>query len=63
MALGSTAFNRNEYHEFYWGIKSCLPARKAVNITATVSRFSRGNVGVLMSHNPMGFHGLLQGQL
>jgi hypothetical protein len=27
----------------------------------SVSRLSRQNVGALTSHNPMGFHGLLQG--
>jgi hypothetical protein len=33
-----------------------LPARKAGNLTAN-------NVGTSTSQNPMGFHGLLQGQL
>jgi hypothetical protein len=34
------------------------PARKVDNLTA-----SKENVGASTSHNPMGLHGLLQGQV
>jgi hypothetical protein len=37
------------------------PARKADNLTAMSRLFE--NVGAQTSHNPMGLHGLLQGQL
>jgi hypothetical protein len=40
-----------------------LPARKAHNLTAICEPMSRENVGASTSHNPMGLHGLLQGQL
>jgi hypothetical protein len=35
------------------------PARKAANVTVCETDFLE-NVGASMSHNPMGFHGLLQ---
>jgi hypothetical protein len=34
---------------------------KVVNLTPSVSRLSRENVGVSTPHNHMGLHGLLQG--
>jgi hypothetical protein len=38
-------------------------ARKTDNLTAICEPMSRENVGASMSHNPMGLHVLLQGQL
>jgi hypothetical protein len=38
-----------------------LPARKADNLTYSVSRLTRQNVGVSTSHNHMGLHSLLTG--
>jgi hypothetical protein len=40
-----SASNRNEYHEFSWRVKGTD---------------CLGNVGVSMSHDPMGLHGMLQ---
>jgi hypothetical protein len=37
------------------------PARKADNVTAVLSRFSRENVGASTSHNLLGLYDLLQG--
>jgi hypothetical protein len=57
-----SAFNRNEYQESSWGVKG----GRRVGLTTlplSVSRLSRQNVGASMSHNPMGFHSLLQGWL
>jgi hypothetical protein len=56
-----SASSRNEYQESSWG-----EGRRRVRLTTSspsVSLLSRGNVGVLTSHNPMGLHGLFQGQL
>jgi hypothetical protein len=39
------------------------PARKADNLTAICGQLSRENVGASTSHNPMGLHILLQGEL
>jgi hypothetical protein len=39
------------------------PVRKAYNLTAICEPMSRENVEASTSHNPMGLHGLLQGQL
>jgi hypothetical protein len=39
------------------------PARKAGNVTAIVSRLSRENVEASTSHNPMGLHGVIQGEI
>jgi hypothetical protein len=40
------------------------PEHKADNLTAiSVSRLSKENVGASTSRNPMGLHGLLQGNL
>jgi hypothetical protein len=64
-ALGpgvGSASNRNEYQESSWGVEG----GRRVRLTAlppSVSRLSGENVGVSTSHNPMGLHGLLQGQL
>jgi hypothetical protein len=38
------------------------PARKADNLTAICEPTVEENVGASTSHNPMGLHGLLQGQ-
>jgi hypothetical protein len=39
------------------------PARKADNLTPSVSRLSRENIGASTSHNPVGLQGLLQGYI
>jgi hypothetical protein len=61
MALGSTKpLNTNEYQESSWGVKG----RRCIRLTtlpSSVSRLSRENVGASTSHNPMGFHSLLEG--
>jgi hypothetical protein len=54
MALGvGSASNRNEYQESSWGWKV------ADNITAICELTVQKNVGALMSHDPIGIHGLL----
>jgi hypothetical protein len=40
-----------------------LPVRKTDNLTANLWADCLENVRASMSHNPIGFHGLLQGQL
>jgi hypothetical protein len=55
-----SAINRNEYQESSWGVNGSWRVRLAT-LLPSVSRLSRENVGALMSHNPMGLHGLLQG--
>jgi hypothetical protein len=44
------------------GVKG-RPARKTDNLTAIYEPDCLGNVGASTSHNPVGFYGLLQGQL
>jgi hypothetical protein len=46
---------RNEYQEPSWLEKDGWRVRPSAN------RFSKENVGVLTSHNPMGLYCLLQG--
>jgi hypothetical protein len=55
------ASNRNEHQESSSQVKD----GRGVNLTSppSVSRLCRENVGASMSHNPMGLHGLLKGQL
>jgi hypothetical protein len=57
-----SAPNRNEYHESSWGVKGGWRVR-LTTLPPSVSRLSRENVGASTSHNPMGLHGLLQGEL
>jgi hypothetical protein len=62
MALGSTQpltemTNRN----IFPGVKDDRPERKTDNLTAISEQPVYKNVGASTSHNPMGFHGLLQG--
>jgi hypothetical protein len=63
MALGvESASNRNEYQESFWGVKG----GRRVSLTTlppSVNLLSRENVGVSISHYPMGLHALLQGKL
>jgi hypothetical protein len=51
---GTLSSNRNEYQNLPGG--KGRPARQADNLTADYLE----NVGASTSHNPMGFHGLLQ---
>jgi hypothetical protein len=65
MALGSTQPQREMSTKNLPGDKGRAggrAARKADNLTPSVSRLSR-NYGSLESHNHMGLHGLLQGEL
>jgi hypothetical protein len=39
------------------------PVCKTITLSPSVSQLSTENVGASTSHNPMGLHGLLQGQL
>jgi hypothetical protein len=57
-----SAANRNEYQESSWGVKGGRRLR-LTTLMSSVSRLSREDVGVSTTHNPMGLHGLLQGQL
>jgi hypothetical protein len=62
MGLDTTQpLNRNEYQESSCGVKSgrCV---SFTTLPLSVSRLSRENVGVSISHNPMGLNGLLQEQ-
>jgi hypothetical protein len=56
-----SASNRNEYQESSWGLKGGRRVRLTY-LPPPVSWLSRENVGTSTSHNPMGLHGLLQGQ-
>jgi hypothetical protein len=59
---GTSVSNRNEYQEPSCGVKGGRRVR-LTTLPPSVSRLSRQNVGASTSHNPMGPHGLLQGQL
>jgi hypothetical protein len=58
MALGST--QPPEYQESSWGVKGGRRVR-LTTLPPYVRRLSKENEGASTSHNPMGFHGLLQG--
>jgi hypothetical protein len=65
-ALGSgvySASNRNEYQKqkkkCFWGVEHCQCWQPYRHLWDNCL----GNVGSLTSHNPIGLHGLLQGQL
>jgi hypothetical protein len=55
------ASNRNDYQDLPGG--KVQPVRKAGNLTKICCADHLENVGALMSHNPMGLHGLLQRHL
>jgi hypothetical protein len=58
-----SACNRSEYQESSWGVKGGGLVRLTTS-QPSVSLLSRlEDVGASTSHNPMGLHGLLQGQL
>jgi hypothetical protein len=59
MALGSTQPLTEMGTRIFLGVKG----GRRVRLTSppSVSRMSRENVGASTSHNPMGLHGLLQG--
>jgi hypothetical protein len=63
MPLGSTQplTEKNEYQESSWRVKGGRRVR-LTTLPPSVSQLSRENVGASTSHNPMGLHGLLQGQ-
>jgi hypothetical protein len=56
------ASNRNEYQEYSWGVKGGRLVR-LTTLPTSESRLFREDVGASISHNPMGLHGLLKGQL
>jgi hypothetical protein len=58
MTLGST----QPLSESSWGVNGGRRVRLAT-LPPSVSRLSRENLGIPTSHNPMGLHGLLKGQL
>jgi hypothetical protein len=67
MAPGSTKplterSTRKEYQDSSWGVKGGRRIR-LTTLPPSVSRLSRESVGASTSHNPMGLHSLLQGQL
>jgi hypothetical protein len=63
MALGSTqSLTEMSTRNLPGAVKGDRGVRVTI-LPPSVSRSSRENVGALTSHNPMGLHGLLQGQL
>jgi hypothetical protein len=62
MSLGSTQPLREINTRNLPGVKG-RPACMADNLTALCEPIFLENVGTSTSHNPMGLHGLLQGQL
>jgi hypothetical protein len=48
-----SAFNRNEYQEYPWGVKGCRRVR-LTNLLPSVSRFSGKNYGSLEVSQPNG---------
>jgi hypothetical protein len=54
--------NKNEYQESSWGVNGGRRVGLTI-LPPSVNRFFRENVGALTSENPVGLHGLLQGQI